>query len=218
MSIRPSFFAFLEELAEHNQREWFKAHEPIFRAEVEAPFLALVSALAPGLSRVAPHVRCDPARSGGSTLRIHRDIRFSRDKSPYKTHMSAMFLHRDAGRGPGMLGYFLRLGPEECLLGAGVHAPDGAALARIRAAIAGGGRRWARVSVGLQGEQRKRVPPGLPPDHPFVADLRRVEYFRTVPLSRREALSPDLPRTVIRAARALEPLLAFLAPPAGLPW
>jgi uncharacterized protein (DUF2461 family) len=132
--------------------------------------------------------------------------------------MAAMFLHRDARRGPGMLGYFLRLGPEECLLGAGVHAPDSAALARIRSAIAAGGRRWAQAAAGLQGEQRKRVPPGIDPAHPFAADLRRVEFFRTVPFTRRQALAADFPRTVAEAARGLEPLLAFLAPPLGLAW
>jgi uncharacterized protein (TIGR02453 family) len=218
MAIPRAYFTFLEQLAEHNDRAWFKAHEAAFRSDVEAPFLELVAAIAPGLARTCPSVRCDPARSGGSTMRIHRDIRFSRDKSPYKTYMGAMMLHRAQRRGAGMMGFFLRVGPEECLLGAGVHAPDAATLLRIRKEIASGGRTWVRLAAGMKGEMRKRVPPGFDPDHPFAEDLRRVEFFRTLPFTRKQALASDFPRTVLSAARKLEPMLAFLAKPLGLPW
>lgn len=218
MPITRAYFDFLETLALHNDRDWFREHESAFRSDVEAPFLALVAAIAPGMARLSPHVRCDPARSRGSTLRIHRDVRFSRDKSPYKTHMAALLLHRDQAKGAGMMGWFLRLGPDEMLLGAGVHAPDPASLGRIRRAIADGGKRWARVAAGVQGEALKRVPAGFAPDHPFADDLRRKEFYRIVPFTRREVLAPDFPRTVVAAARKLEPMLAFLARPLGLPW
>jgi len=218
MPVTRAYFDFLEQLAVHNDRDWFKAHEAAFRADVEGPFLALVGAIAPGFARLSPHVRCDPARSRGSTLRIHRDVRFSRDKAPYKTHMAALLLHRDQGKGAGMMGYFLRLGPEEMLLGAGVHAPDAASLGRIRLAIAEGGKRWSSVAAGIQGDALKRVPVGFPPDHPFADDLRRKEFHRTVPFTRPEVLSPDFPRTVVATARKLEPMLAFLARPLGLAW
>jgi uncharacterized protein (TIGR02453 family) len=132
--------------------------------------------------------------------------------------MAALLLHRDQEKGAGMMGYFLRLGPDEMLVGAGVHAPDAASLARIRRAIADGGKRWARASAGVEGESLKRVPAGFPPDHPFADDLRRKEFHRVIPLTRREVLAPDFPRTVVAAARKLEPLLAFLAGPLGLPW
>jgi uncharacterized protein (TIGR02453 family) len=218
MPIPRAYFAFLEDLAAHNDRAWFKAHEAAFRTDVRAPFLALLADVAPGIGRVCPHVRCDPAPSGGSTLRIHRDVRFSRDKSPYKTHMAALLLHRDRPKGAGMMGLYLRLGPDEMLLGAVVHAPDAASLARIRRAFAEGGRRWARVSEGMLGEQLKRVPPGFDPGHPFADDLRRKEFHRNLSYTRREVLDPGFPRTVVAAARKLEPLLAFLAGPLGLAW
>jgi uncharacterized protein (TIGR02453 family) len=218
MPITRSYFSFLEQLAEHNDRTWFKEREAAFRSDVQGPFLELVATIAPPFADAYPFIRCDPTRSGGSTLRIHRDIRFSKEKSPYKTHMAALLLHREQRRGAGMLGFFLRVGPDDSLFGAGVHAPDAAALARIRHEIAAGGRRWARLAPGMQGEARKRVPPGFGPDHPFAGDLRRVEFFKTLPFTRREVLARDFPSTVVEAARELSPMLAFLAKALGLPW
>jgi uncharacterized protein (DUF2461 family) len=132
--------------------------------------------------------------------------------------MTALFLHEGHPKGPGMLGMFLRLGPDEMLLGAGLHLPDGPTLRRVRDAIAADGRTWRRVSTGVTGDSLKRVPPPYPPDHPFADDLRRKEYYRTLPFTRREALAPAFPRTVIATARKLEPFLGFLARGAGLPW
>jgi uncharacterized protein (TIGR02453 family) len=218
MTIPRGYFSFLEGLAAHNERPWFKAHEETFRKDVEGPFLDLVAAIAPGFSRACPRLRVDASRTRGSTLRIQRDVRFSRDQTPYKLHMTALFLHEDRPKGAGMLGMFLRLGVDEMLLGAGLHLPDAPTLRRVREAIAADTRTWRRVGAGVEGASLKRVPAPFPPDHPCADDLRRKEFYRTLPFTRREVLDPDFPRTVVATARKLEPFLGFLARGAGLRW
>jgi uncharacterized protein (TIGR02453 family) len=142
MVISQRYFQFLDELATHNTSAWFNANRQRYVDDVEAPFLALLGAVSPDLATLCPHIRCDAQRSGGSMMRIHRGTRFSKDKAPFKDHMGAMLLHRAQKRGPGMMGFLLHLGPQECTLGAGVSMPDAKALAKIRTAIAAGGKRW----------------------------------------------------------------------------
>jgi uncharacterized protein (TIGR02453 family) len=211
-------FTVLRALAADNTREWFQAHADEYRTDAEEPFLALLAALVPILERTCPQIQCTPKRSGGSMMRVHRDTRFSADKSPYRTSLGAMLLHRDQRRGPGMFGFVLHLSPTESYLGAGVASPDAASLLRIREAIVARSTAWARVRDGMQGATRVRVPAGFPADHQFAEDLRRVSYFRSIPFTQREVIGDGFPRVLTGAIRELTPLLAFLAPPLGLRW
>ena len=122
--FRPAALTFLRSLRRHNDREWFAQHRESYEAEVRAPLAALVEEVDVRLATVAPEIVGDPKRS---LFRIHRDVRFSSDKSPYKTHAACWFFHGDAGRGVGRettahggAGFYFDIGPTGSSLGGGI--------------------------------------------------------------------------------------------------
>ena len=115
--ITPELFRFLGELRAHNERTWFEANKARYLSRVRDPVLAFIAEVAPKLSAISPHVVADPRPSGGSLLRIYRDTRFSRDKTPYKTNVGLRFPH-GAGKDIHGPGYYLHLAPDEVFMGA----------------------------------------------------------------------------------------------------
>lgn len=128
----PAAFGFLRDLAREQTRDWFEANRDTYEAELRGPMASLVAAVAEELARRRIPLRGDPQRA---IFRIHRDVRFSKDKSPYKTHCGAT-LTRDGGRlSPGLL--YIHVAPEGCFAAAGFWQPEPKALEAIRQAIAG---------------------------------------------------------------------------------
>ena len=84
---------FLEDLRFHNEREWFKANSDRYERHVREPALDFIAAMAPRLEKISPHLTAVPKKVGGSLMRIHRDVRFSKDKTPYKTNLGIQFRH-----------------------------------------------------------------------------------------------------------------------------
>jgi Conserved hypothetical protein (DUF2461) len=128
--------------------------------------------------RVSPYVVADPRPVGGSLFRIHRDTRFSKDKTPHKT-LGAWFRHRGGkhDRGPG---FYLHLEPGRVFGGAGIWHPEPPTLQRLRTAVAKRGPEWKKALGGairrtctLEGDALVRPPRGFPPDHPLIEDLKR---------------------------------------------
>jgi uncharacterized protein (TIGR02453 family) len=170
---------FLAGLRAHNEKAWFEAHRDDYQSFFLAPAMAFAEALAPKLRKIEPEVNVEP-RVNGSLMRINRDIRFSKDKSPYKDHLDMWFWTGDR-KGWDASGFFFRLRPDRLLLGAGMHgfmpeflpryraavldARQGAALAAIVAKL-----RKAGYEVGT--ESYKKVPAGVAADHPRAALLR----------------------------------------------
>src|SRR5262249_17068758 len=100
----PRLFAFLRELKANNSREWFQANKARYVEDVQQPMLRFIADFAAPLARISRNLEADPRPVGGSMFRIHRDTRFARDKSPYKTHLAAHFRHRATTKdvhGPG---------------------------------------------------------------------------------------------------------------------
>src|ERR1700688_2958630 len=95
--FKPGFFQFFRELESNNRREWFQANKSRFESEVRDPMLRFIEDFAPHLRAINRHYYADPRPVGGSMFRIYRDVRFSKDKSPYKTN-AGMFFHHAAGR------------------------------------------------------------------------------------------------------------------------
>ena len=137
--FRPAAFEFLRDLARNNRKDWFEANRDVYEREVRDPMRSLVEALDTRLASIAPEIVGDPRRS---MFRIHRDVRFSRDKSPYKTNAGVWLYHRDAGRKVGTTGegggagFYFHLDPTHCFTAGGIWMPARPALARIRDAIA----------------------------------------------------------------------------------
>ena len=164
--------AFLEDLEERNTKEFFDAHKAVFRAQVQAPFAALVEAAAARLRRDVPEVGTP------KLFRIYRDLRFSKDKTPYKTSMSASVPSREAAEGDGAgvaTGFYVNVGPAGLYAASGLYHADRADLLRVRAAIAedASGKELEAIFAEAGGkglepwlDPLQRVPKPWPPDHP----------------------------------------------------
>lgn len=221
--ITPATFAFLKQLAVHNDRDWFNANKQRYVDEVRDPLLQLVSDFAPRLQKISKNLVADPRPVGGSLFRIYRDTRFSKDKTPYKTHAAILFKHRDGTEHPGP-GLYLHVAPGEVFVGAGVrHVPTGEVKA-IRDAIVAHPARWKRVLANRScqlddsDDTLKRPPRGYDPEHPYVADLKRKSFTSSTKLSQKQALSGDLLTQLATVGRQKAPLLEFLSNALGMPW
>jgi len=216
------FFGFLRELEKNNNREWFAKNKGRYEEVVQAPILRFIADTGPRLKAISPYLVADPKPFGGSMMRIYRDVRFSKDKSPYRTTVGVGFPHRAAkGRAIHLPGLFLHLGPADSAAHSGVWEPDPPTLKRIRDGIVREPDAWKRVVRGrfhLEGESLKRPPPGVPPDHPLIHDLVRKSFAGTIEFREAQVTGPDFLGTFIEAGKAMDPLNVFLAKAIGLPW
>ena len=153
-------------------------------------------------------------------FRIHRDIRFSRDKSPYKTNVGAHFHHLRAGRDAHAPGFYLHLEPGRSFGGGGLWHPDAAALKKIRDRIAAQSKEWKAVRgrVDVEGESLKRVPAGYDPEHPFAGDLRLKDFYSMKEFSERDVCARDFLERYVAVCRSTTPLMEFLTKALGMPW
>ena len=215
----PELFRFLRELAENNSRDWFQANRDRYETTLREPCLRFISDLGPLLRKVSRRVVADPRPSGGSLFRIYRDTRFSKDRSPYKTHAGMYFPVR-GGKDVHTPGFYLHLEPGACFAAAGLWHPDSAALAQVREAIATRPAEWkkARVGLSLEAERLRRPPRGYDEDHPFIEDLKRKDFVSSVRLTDREVASPRFLSGFVAECRKMSPLPRFLSAALELPW
>jgi uncharacterized protein (TIGR02453 family) len=206
--------AFLADLSKHNDKAWFDANRDRCEADLVEPCRALVRRLSADLAGLFPEITGSDAKVGGSLTRLHRDVRFSKDKSPFHTHVGMHFWHR-SGKKMEVPGFFLRVAPEEGPL-EGVRR----ALDRDRKAWEKASRdpAFVRLWGGLEGEALKRVPAPWPSDHPFAEDLRRKEFTAFARLKGGEAAKPAFAARAVEHWRASGPLMGFLCRSTGLPW
>jgi uncharacterized protein (TIGR02453 family) len=223
--VTPELFRFFEELARNNRREWFARNKERYHAVVRDPLLEFVQAMGPALERVSRYVVADPRPVGGALFRIHRDTRFAKDKTPYKTHAGVHFRHARA-EDVHSLGYYLHLEPGNVFVAAGIWHPGSEPLRAIRGSIAAHPERWKRAvgdrdfrrSFELSGESLVRTPRGFDPDHPLAADLRRKDYIGVASLSPADAVGPAFPGRFAALCAAASPFMGFLARALGAPW
>ena len=138
------FFAFFRELKANNNRVWFEANKQRFRDSVQAPMSAFISAMAPRLKKISKHFIADPRPNGGSMFRIYRDVRFAKDKRPYKEHAACHFRH-DLGKDAHAPGFFMHVSPSEVVFGGGLWMPPPDALTKIRETIASKPQAWKKM-------------------------------------------------------------------------
>ena len=138
-------FAFLRELAENNDRDWFKANGERYEDVVREPALQFISDFGTRIDEVSSHFLAVPKKVGGSLFRIHRDVRFSRDKRPYKTHIGIHFRH-EQHRDAHAPGFYLHIEPGSVFMGGGMWRPHPEALRAIRRQIVEDGTGWAEVT------------------------------------------------------------------------
>ncbi|MBL8491259.1 MAG: DUF2461 domain-containing protein [Rhodocyclaceae bacterium] len=215
-------FRFLDELTAHNDRAWFEAHKARYEAEVREPALAFITAMDPLLGRFAPRFRAEPRKVGGSLMRIHRDTRFSRDKTPYKTNVGIQFRH-DLGKDVHAPGFYLHVAGDGCFLGAGCWHPEPDDLAKIRNLVAARPEHWFAArddrkfakDWALWGDGLSGPPRGYAADHPAIEDLKRKDFVALANLSYDEVISPGLPKLAAKRYAAAVPLMKFLCEALG---
>jgi uncharacterized protein (TIGR02453 family) len=214
----PALFDFLHELRVNNQREWFQRNRARYESEVRDPALRFITDAGPLLQRISEHIVADPRPVGGSLFRINRDIRFSADKSPYKTAVGMSFGH-DRGRDGPAPGFYLHLEPGESFAGGGVHMPDGVTLKRVRDAIVADTAAWSRIVDDPEfapgyvnmGDALKRAPQGYDPAHPRVDDLRRKSFTWHARFTEADVCDPGFMDRFVAACRTAAPFSRFLA-------
>lgn len=221
--ISAALFAFLRDLRDNNDREWFAANKGRYVADVRDPMLDFIEAFAAPLAEISPHFVADPRANGGSLFRIYRDTRFSRDKTPYKTNVGAHFRHA-AGKDAHAPGFYLHLEPDMCFAGCGIWRPDSPTVARIREAIDEGQENWTRITTArnftrtfeLGGDALKRPPRGYDADHPLVEDLKRKDFVAMTSFPEEEVLQEDFLEWFAGIARRGAPFVEFLSGAVGV--
>ena len=218
-----SFFEFLRELTANNNREWFNANKERYIDEVRTPLQQFVLDFGPHLRKISPHFIADPRLIGGSVFRVYRDIRFSKDKTPYKTHAAAQFRHT-AGKDAHAPCFYLHLSPDEVFAGFGIWQPDSPSLLNIRNSIVDKSDEWKKVVKGknfkskcsMTGASLKRPPRGFDPDHPFIEDLKRKDFVSQINFTLQEASSSSFMDKYIKACKTGVPFVKFLIKALGL--
>jgi uncharacterized protein (TIGR02453 family) len=218
-------FRFLEDLRKHNDRAWFAKNKERYRDEVQEPALEFVRSFGPYLRKISPQFVADDRPTGGSLFRIYRDVRFSKDKSPYKTHVGIDFRHA-VGRDVHAPSFYLHLQPGETFAAVGVWRPGPEAIQKIRSAIVAKPDRWKRAAYGkpfqsryrLGGDALKRAPAGFPADHPLIEDLKWKDHVGVAKLDERTVASKDFIPAYAELCRVATPYATFLCEALGLPF
>lgn len=225
----PDALRFLRALARHNDREWFEAERGRYDRAVLAPMRALVEEMDARLATFAPEIVGSPKRS---IFRIHRDIRFSNDKTPYKTHAACLFYHRGvggagaAGRTMQAAGFYFQIQPRNSFIGGGVWMPPTPTLKLLRASILDAPHALARILQTpsfrrvfgtLDGEgMLVRYPRGVTAETPGADLLRYRSFTAWRPFDDAELATAALADQLEEAMRALLPLIRWANAALGL--
>jgi uncharacterized protein (TIGR02453 family) len=188
---------FLRELEKNNNRDWFEANKHRYESDVREPALAYIEAMAPRLAKISGSFIASPKKVGGSLMRVYRDVRFSKDKTPYKTNIGIQFRHT-AGKDVHAPGFYLHIEPKEVFMGAGIWRPDSSTVTHMRMHMDDNQAQWKKLVKGvrskgfeLHGEQLKRPPRSYSDDHPLIDDLKRKDFIVTQNLKKTAVTDKD---------------------------
>jgi uncharacterized protein (TIGR02453 family) len=222
----PRFFEFLDELSRNNNRNWFIANKPRYERDVREPMLAFIADFAPRLKKISANYIADPRPTGGSMMRIYRNLRFSRDKTPYHTNVSAAFGHRSVRHHHGSPSFYLSLSEAEAFMGVGVWHPEPEAVAMIRNAIVARPAKWKaamndrrfKARFEMMGEVLSRPPKGYDPAHPLIEDLKRKDFVAGTEFTQDEVCSAKFLDLFTKACADASPFMKLLTEAMGLKW
>ena len=158
-------------------------------------------------------------------FRIYRDVRFSHDKSPYKTNVAARF-HYATAKGMDAPGYYMHLSPGEVFVAGGIYMPETVAATKIRNAISAHPQQWKKTISSaafkrhceLSGNRLARPPRGYDPAHPLIEDLKLKSFMAVANFTEKEACAPDFMDRFAETCEAAAPFLRFLTSALDLPW
>jgi uncharacterized protein (TIGR02453 family) len=207
---------FLRKLKKNNNRDWFNAHKEQYEEHIKFPMQCFIASLQPHFSDFAPQFDVHPKRS---MFRIYRDTRFSKDKTPYKTHMAAHFVLKGKPKGFEGSGYYLHIAPGEVFIGGGIYLPDNDQLKKIRAYIAAHPKEFLAVTgkpsfkkmfPALSGQKLSRPPKGYEPNHPMIEWLKMKQFFTGADLKEEICYRKDFTTVITKHCKELAPLVDIL--------
>ncbi len=219
---------FLKELDRNNTKDWFHANKERYEDDIRTPALNYIENMANPLARISPHFIASAKKNGGSLMRVYRDVRFSADKTPYKTNIGIHFRH-SAGRDVHAPGFYLHIEPGDCFLAAGMYKPDNATLGKVRQLIDEYPKEWISIRDRLTGadsakkfeffgDSLKRPPRGFKENHPLLHDLKRKHFIVTKKLPQKTILSPTLIEETSSLFDDGSALVAFVCDACDLPF
>lgn len=225
MGFRKESLGFLEELRANNNREWFKDNKSRYEELVLDVALRFIQNMQDPLAKLAPHFEATPTRVGGSLMRVYRDTRFSKNKTPYKTNIGIQFRH-ELAKDVHSPGYYVHIEPDNVFLGAGMWRPDSEPLRGIRERIAAKPAEWKRTMndaafkrhFKLGGESLTRPPRGFDKDHECIEDIKRKSFIAVKNMDTKACLNPRFQQQVETAFKSATPYMKFLCKAVGVPF
>lgn len=208
---------FLKNLEINNTRDWFHENKSDYEDLIRTPALNFIDDMENDITHLSPHFLAIAKKVGGSLMRVHRDVRFSKDKSPYKTNIGIQFRH-EMGKDVHAPGFYVHVEPDECFVGVGIWRPDSSALGKIRDAIVEKDKSWLlavndknfRKYFDLSGESLKNGPRGYNKDHPLIEDLKRKDFIAISHMSEKSMLGKNFKKEVLKRFTDAEPYMQFL--------
>lgn len=222
--FKPDAIKFLRQLEKNNNRDWFAENKSRYEQVVLFPALELVADLVKPIERVSPCFTAVAKRSGGSVMRIYRDVRFSKNKLPYKTNLGLHFRHLK-GKDVHAPGFYFHVSPSEIFFGAGIWCPPTPDVAKIRQAIDEDPDRWKklwktkamRTQFEQQGESLKRPPRGFDKEHPLIDDLKRKDHIVVTQMESSDLLDRQLINKLTKNIKSSMAYVRFLCDALHLP-
>lgn len=210
-------FEFLALLEQNNNREWFNAHKGNYEEYVREPALDFIRQMQAPLASLSSHFIASDKKVGGSLMRIHKDIRFSKDKTPYKTNIGIQFRHF-MGKNVHAPAFYFHLANDESFVAAGIWRAESHALSAIRTCIDENPNSYKKAIYSEQfksvfhmaGESLKRPPRGYDKDHPLIEELKRKDFIAISPLTQKQVCSSELVDTVLARYKKTDPLMSYL--------
>jgi uncharacterized protein (TIGR02453 family) len=215
-TIKKSTLDFLTAVKCNNNRDWFIANRPLY-LEAKENFEAFVQAIIDKIIVFEPLMKGLEAKS--CVYRINRDIRFSIDKSPYKTHLGAFIIRGGKNNGDKYAGYYFHIEPGKSIMAGGAYMPPSPWLSSIREKISEqpgefikiiNSKEFIKYFGKIDGEKLKTAPKGYPSNHPHIELLKFKSYLVVNEASDKMVLSDDYIDHVLRVFKAMKPLNDFL--------
>lgn len=207
---------FLKKLKTNNNKDWFVNNKPVY-LEAKAEFDALVESMIPDIHRFDAQISGD-LKAKDCTFRIYKDVRFSKDKSPYKTNMGAVF--NPGGKKTAVAGYYMHVEPGNSFFGGGVYMPDAERLHDIRQEIDYHQQEFTKLLKaksflnyfdGLSPEDKLKNPPkGFDKEHPLLDILKNKHFIVTHHISDKQLLDKKSKSYILEGFKAMHPLMEFL--------
>ena len=221
----PDTIKFLRQLATNNNREWFAENKSRYEHCVVDPAFQFISAMGQELESISTYFDAIPKKQGGSLMRVYRDTRFGRNKTPYKTNIGIQFRHQ-VGKNVHAPGYYMHVEPTSVFVGVGMWRPDAASLRGIRERIVERPDEWQKIvssnqfrnAYERQGESLKRPPRGFDEQAAHMEDLKRKDHLAVMQLSLEDIAEAGFTKKLARELKKATPFMAFLCRAVDVPF